>query len=249
MGLQRCDAVREPRSRRVGGCRCTRRWRGGGSFRYSWRLPAVVGPGVAIRSARGGGGPAGSEEAAPLLRGERLNRLGTLTYAGAGCHDPYAVRGHVGSSSGAAGLLGGEAFPYAWVPEWHKGGHGLHLHFAVGRYVRRHLIEQAWGRGFVHIKLLGDLPVGSGRWGGAGRCPLPVEVRRQGFEQDASRGCTATRWPRGSSPFRCWSRATPADAALDAACEVMGGRPVTGCGARGERGLAGPPAVWASWPG
>ena len=49
-----------------------------------------------------------------------------------------------------------------WVPEWHPGGHGLHLHFAVGRYVKHSLIKDAWGRGIVHIKLLGDLPVGSG---------------------------------------------------------------------------------------
>ena len=48
------------------------------------------------------------------------------------------------------------------MPEWHPGGHGLHLHFAVGRYIKRALIEEAWGLGIVHIKLLGDLPVGSG---------------------------------------------------------------------------------------
>ncbi|WP_231567715.1 hypothetical protein [Sinomonas humi] len=35
--------------------------------------------------------------------------------------------------------------------------------FAVGRYVNRSVIAKSWGRGFVHIKLLGDLPVGSGR--------------------------------------------------------------------------------------
>ena len=52
--------------------------------------------------------------------------------------------------------------PYLWVPEWHKTGHGLHLHFAVGRFVPRGMIERAWGHGFVHIKLLGGLPVGSG---------------------------------------------------------------------------------------
>src|SRR5262249_39080531 len=27
----------------------------------------------------------------------KLNRLGTLTYAGAGCHDPQALRSHVGT--------------------------------------------------------------------------------------------------------------------------------------------------------
>jgi hypothetical protein len=59
-------------------------------------------------------------------------------------------------------VRGGHALPYAWVPEWHPGGHGLHVHFAVGRFVSQTLIRDAWGRGHVHIKLLGDLPVGSG---------------------------------------------------------------------------------------
>ena len=58
--------------------------------------------------------------------------------------------------------LGGEAFPYVWVPEWHPGGHGLHVHFAVGRFVPVGLIKEVWGRGIVHGKLIGDLPVGSG---------------------------------------------------------------------------------------
>lgn len=31
-----------------------------------------------------------------------------------------------------ARALGGDPLPYVWVPEWHKCGHGLHLHFAVG---------------------------------------------------------------------------------------------------------------------
>jgi hypothetical protein len=32
----------------------------------------------------------------------------------------------------------------------------------VGRYVRQRLIRDVWSRGIVHIKLIGDLPVGSG---------------------------------------------------------------------------------------
>ena len=36
------------------------------------------------------------------------------------------------------------------------------MHFAVGRYVRQRLIRDVWARGIVHIKLIGDLPVGSG---------------------------------------------------------------------------------------
>ncbi len=59
---------------------------------------------------------------------------------------PWCGRTRVGSSDGCGGELGGEAFPYLWVPEWHPGGHGLHLHFAVGRYVRQSLIRDVWGR-------------------------------------------------------------------------------------------------------
>ncbi|MFL6138518.1 MAG: hypothetical protein ACJ74O_12030 [Frankiaceae bacterium] len=123
----------------------------------------------------GKGGPAADPERAAAEAGRRargkvrrycaanrLNRLGTLTYAGEGCHDPHQVRADVAEFfRDLRSALGGRAFPYLWVPEWHKSGHGLHLHFAAGRYIKRSLIETAWGRGFVHIKRLDDLPVGS----------------------------------------------------------------------------------------
>ncbi len=57
--------------------------------------------------------------------------------------------------------------PYLWTAEWHKTGHGLHVHFPAGEYIRRSLIERSWGHGFVHIKLLGDLPVGTSAVGQA----------------------------------------------------------------------------------
>lgn len=92
----------------------------------------------------------------------RLNRLGTLTYAGDGCHDPVEVRADLGDFvRNLQEGLGGSSFPYFWVPEWHKSGHGLHEHFAVGRYVPRRAIDAAWGRGFVHIKLLSGMPAGA----------------------------------------------------------------------------------------
>ncbi len=91
-----------------------------------------------------------------------LNRLGTLTYAGEGCHDPAQVRADVAAFFRTLrGSLGGAPLPYVWVPEWHKSGHGLHVQFAVGRFIQRGVIDAAWGRGFVHIKRLSDLPVGS----------------------------------------------------------------------------------------
>src|SRR5262249_1745980 len=117
------------------------------------------------------------EEAARRARGKvrrycaanRLNRLGTLTYAGSGCHDPKLLRGDVARFFRRlrAGLPAGAPLPYLWVPEWHPGGPGLPVRFAVGRYLRRSLIESAWGHGFVHIKQLGDVRVGAGALGEA----------------------------------------------------------------------------------
>ena len=128
----------------------------------------------------------------------RLNRLATLTYAGAGCHDPGELRRDVGAFFKALRpALGGQALPYVWVPEWHPGGHGLHVHFIVGRYVRQSLIREAWGRGIVHIKLIGDLPVGSGALAEARRAAgylckyigkgLDDERRRAGLGRRRSR--------------------------------------------------------------
>lgn len=139
---------------------------GGGCFVFSYRPEReYVARGKAADPARAAQ-EAGRRARARLRRycaANRLNRLGTLTYEGAGCHDPAQLRKDVGDFFRAlrAGL-GDGAFAYVWVPEWHKSGHGLHVHFAVGRFVRRSLIASAWGRGFVHIKLLGDLGVGAG---------------------------------------------------------------------------------------
>ena len=99
----------------------------------------------------------------------RLNRFGTLTYDGAGCHDPKQVKADVAEFWRELRLSArGRRFPYLWTTEWHKTDHYLHVHFVVGRYIKRSLIGAAWGwgtipgRGFPHITLIGDLPVGSG---------------------------------------------------------------------------------------
>lgn len=138
---------------------------GGGSFHSSVRrLPSYVSRGFAKDPERSAA-EAGRRARATLRRycsANRLNRLGTLTFRGSGCHDPEMLRLHLGEFFRTLrSSLGGTAFPYAWVPEWHKTGHGLHAHFAVGRFIKRSLIATAWGHGFVHIKQLGDLPVGS----------------------------------------------------------------------------------------
>ena len=110
-----------------------------------------------------------ADEAARRARGQvrrycaanGLNRLGTLTYAPPFCRDSHAVRDHVGSFFRDLRRRTGR-MAYLWVPELHTDGERYHVHFAVGRYVGVGFIREAWGRGHVHIKLLGDLPVGSG---------------------------------------------------------------------------------------
>ena len=90
-----------------------------------------------------------------------LNRLGTLTFKEPGCYDPRQLRIHLSAFFVELRKSQGRNLPYLWVPEWHPGGHGLHVHFAVGRYIKKSLLDDLWTHGWVHIKMLGDLPHGS----------------------------------------------------------------------------------------
>lgn len=183
----------------------------------------------------------------------RLNRLGTLTYAGDGCHDPRLVRADLGAFFRALrGGLGGEPLAYVWVAEWHKSGHGLHAHFAVGRYVPRSLIASAWGHGFVHIKLLGGLPAGSG----------PVEEARKAagylskyvakaFTDPAARVMDRHRYDvaQGFQPPKVRLFGRSADAVLDQASALLGGEPARVWSSTQAERWDAPPAIWAQWAG
>jgi hypothetical protein len=183
-----------------------------------------------------------------------LNRLGTLTYAGQGCHDPRAARADVGEFFRALrALTGGEPFPYAWVSEWHKSGHGLHLHFALGRYVPRHQIESAWGRGFVHIKLLSDVPVGAARLGEARRVAgyLSKYVSKTFLDdQDGVRrpqGLHRFDVAQGFRPPHLRLTDTTADGVLALAEDVMGMPAGYRWSSLDVEGWKGPPAIFAQW--
>ncbi len=119
-----------------------------------WLAAREASQGVAARRAR--------TRVRRYCAANRLNRLGTLTYGPPFCRDPKVLRLHVGRFfRKLRGELGGDPFPYLWVGEWHKDGDRLHAHFGVGRYVPQTKIKRAWPHGFVHIKLLGDLPYAS----------------------------------------------------------------------------------------
>lgn len=227
---------------------------GGGSFvSSSRRTPDYVARGQAAdpeRSAR----EAGRRARATLRRycaANGLNRLGTLTYAGDGNHDPGLLREHLAAFfRDLRGRLGGSLFAYAWVPEWHKTDHGLHAHFAVGRYVARSQLVAAWPHGFVHIKLLGDLPVGSGRLSesraAAGYLSKYVAKSFDG-ERDQVTGLHRYDVAQGFTPERIALTGRSAADVVGQASEYLGMHPGQVWNSDDAEDWQGPPAVWAQW--
>jgi len=150
-----------------------------------------------------------------------------LTYGPPRCTDPVALRGHVSEffRDLRDALGGGEPLPYVWVPELHKDGVHFHLHFAVGRFVPAGLIRRTWGRGYVSIKLLGDLGVGAGALEEArraagylskyvGKAFADPSVRVPGMHRyDVAQGFK-------SAKVRVWGRSP--DEVLTRASEVLG---------------------------
>ncbi|MCB0908539.1 MAG: hypothetical protein KDB63_15620 [Nocardioidaceae bacterium] len=148
-------------------------------------------------------------------------------------------------------VVGGEPLAYLWVPEWHKSGHGLHVHFAVGRYVPRGQIDDAWGHGFVHIKRLDDMPVGSGRLAEGRRAAgyLSKYVGKS-FDEPAERVAGLHRYEvaQGFTPRAVRLSGVSAVDVHDQAVEHMGGvLPERSWSSAGVEGWQGPPAVWFSW--
>jgi hypothetical protein len=180
----------------------------------------------------------------------RLNRLGTLTYAGGGCHEPEQLRADVAAFfKGLRPALGGGRLPYVWVPEWHPGGHGLHVHFAVGRYVPQGLIRDVWGRGHVHIKLIGDLPVGSGALAEARVAARYLcKYVGKGLDDDRRRaGLHRYEVGQGFQPVPVVLTGRSDEEVLALACERMGSAPEVLWRSSSVEGWHGPPACWAAW--
>ena len=179
----------------------------------------------------------------------RLSRLGTLTYGPPRCTDPLLVRAHVGEFFRALRTgLGDRPLPYVWVPELPKDGVHFHVHFAVGQYVKRALIERAWGRGFVHIKLLSDLPVGSTSWQESRRAARYVSkyVTKSVDRQDRA-GLHRYDVAEGFQPRGVQLRGTSPQDVIDQARSVMGGAPAYSWSSSEALGWQGPPALWLSW--
>ena len=178
----------------------------------------------------------------------RLNRLGTLTYRGEGCSDPIQFRGDLRSFFRRLRGTVGEAYPYLWVPEWHPGGHGLHAHFVVGRYIRQRAIEKAWGHGFVDIRMLNNLPVGSGSLGEA-RMAAWYLAKYIGKDLGAGKAAGLHRYDiaQGFRPAVRRLRGATVQDVLGQATAIMGGPPVTVWDSADEPSWDRLHAVWAQW--
>lgn len=224
----------------------------GGSFQSARRTVVVPLSGVPAADPERARAEAARRARAKLRRyavANGLNRLGTLTYAGEGNFDTGLVRDHAGEFfRKLRDLLGGKSFPYVWVPEWHK-KHGLHLHFAVGRFIDRSVIDAAWGRGFIKIKLLSDLPIGSGTREESRRAAgyLSKYVSKTFDVDQGLSGRHRYEVGQGFQPdvkrFTGWSGAD----VLAQACQIMGSEPIRRWSSDEVEGWDKPPAVWFQW--
>ncbi len=119
----------------------------------------------------------------------------------------------------------------------------------MGRFIKWSLIEEAWGHGYVHIKLLGDLPVGSGRlaearlrpgtWASTwrSRSRMPRIPRRHRY--DVAQGFQPER-------VQVWGRSA-VDVVEQASALFGGALPERSWNSAEQEGWQGPPAVWVQW--
>jgi len=177
----------------------------------------------------------------------RLDRLGTLTYADA-CHDPTQARRDVGAFFRSLRAAVGRRFAYAWVPEWHPGGHGLHLHFAVGRFIPQRVIAEAWGRGIVDIRRRKELPFGADAvYEARQTARYLAKYAGKGFGDERPPGLHRFDVAQGFQPRTetvSYRRRREAVVALEAR---MGGPAVAKWRSESEPDWIGPPALWMAW--
>ena len=141
--------------------------------------------------------------------------------------------------------------PYAWTSEWHPGGHGLHVHFAVGRYVGQRLIRDVWGRGIVHIKLIGDLPLGSGALEEARVAAryLAKYVSKNVDDERRAAGLHRYEVAQGFQPERVPLAGRLRGRVLADASELMGGEPSRVWRSSPRRAGRSRPRCWCAWSG
>jgi hypothetical protein len=110
-------------------------------------------------------------------------------------------------------------------------------------------IERAWGNGFVHIKLLDGLPVGSGALGEA-RLAARYLARYVGRDLEDERRLTGLHRyevAQGFQPAKVECYGASAEDVIERASGYMGSQPERVWLSSSVEGWRGPPACWAQW--
>jgi len=179
--------------------------------------------------------------------GNRLNRFGTLTYAVA-CTEPKQVSKDVGTFFRDLRNEIGRPFPYVWAREWHPGGHGLHVHFLVGRFIRQRLIREVWGRGLVDIRARGQVRLGEGSAAEARNAArYMAKYIRKATDEDRIPGMHRYEVAQDFQPKPVFLRASSEFDAVRAASQKMGGSPAVHWRGFDDPEWSGPIVAWMAW--
>jgi hypothetical protein len=178
----------------------------------------------------------------------RLDRFGTLTYARP-CVDGAQLRRDVARFfKDLRRELGGKPLPYAWASEWHPGGHGLHVHFAVGRYVHHSLVRTTWRLGIVDIRRV----IAQRRSEGAHEAAR-VAARylakyvSKAAETNRTAGSHRYEVAQGFQPRSLRLIDRSREAVIERASAEMGRPPAYVWRSADEAEWDGPPACWCTW--
>ena len=178
-----------------------------------------------------------------------LDRLGTLTYRGGGCHDESQLRTDVGRFfRSLRRRLQVPSLAYLWTGEWHPGGHGLHAHFAVGQYAEKALVASAWEHGFVEIRRLNaDFHYATT----LARARVAAAYLGKYVSKNFERGAGLHRYEvaQGFQPRRLRFYAESMEVALQFCVELRGGVVPRFSLSDDWEGWQGPPTVFMRWAG
>ena len=223
---------------------------GGGSFRSAARDS----PGATRRPTPTGTPRDAARRARAKVRrycaANRLNRLGTLTYAGDGCHDPVALRADMAGVLPSAARRRRRALPVPVGP-----GVASRRPWAA-RPLRRRPIDRASGAIERHGVAASSTSSCSATCRSARepsarpdspRGTSPSTSARTSATADSPPGCIGTRSRRASSRERSRSMAHRRRGPRAGPRRSWATAPERVWRSRDEAEWAGPPALWASW--